>query len=205
MVKVIAKRVNRPFYYVSKETVGRNETAIDIVILISFESSVNGCWDGRLFKVMILPDVAFGVEDGNLPVEPGIIIVFNIHHLTCHRRAHRRAIFRQYVDAMVKVCVIQGTGIELVGAVEMPHLLNREWPAVTRMRTIRIACGNTCRAGLDGAFNLLRVLGRKNRGCQRCFRDDKTSRNDKHNRKHFSEKSIFESEFGHTVSSLRFC
>ena len=92
--------------------------------------------------MMILPDVAFGVEDGYLPVQVTTAdVILNIHHLACHGRMHRCAIFRQDVDAVVKIGIIQITGIKLIGTVEVPNLLNREWPGITRMRGIRIAGG----------------------------------------------------------------
>ena len=140
MVKVVAKRPDWPGDDVAQKAVGRDESATHVVCLVGLIGSVNCWWNGIVIKMMILPDVAFGVEDGYLPVQVTTAdVILNIHHLACHGRMHRCAIFRQDVDAVVKIGIIQITGIKLKGTVEVPNLLNREWPGVARVGAVRIS------------------------------------------------------------------
>lgn len=94
--------------------------------------------------MMVLPDVAFRVEDGNFPIKIAIAVLLNVYHLTPHGCAYVGTVWGKHVDPMVEVCLggIVVVIIVLIRADQVPHLIEGERPAVAGMFAIRVAPGN---------------------------------------------------------------
>ena len=150
VIEAVAKGNLGPPHDVSEMAVGRDKPSAVGVCLVRSESLVDDCGNRILGDVMILPNITFLVKDGDFPVIGAAVrIIFDIYNLTRTGGVDRCAVCCDHVDAMMEVGIVEVIGIKLVGAVEMPHLLERKGPViVVCVLAVGVACGNTGRASL---------------------------------------------------------
>ena len=95
---------HRPVDDLADVGVGRDEAAGGGVGLPVGKFVLDRLRDGVVVDVVVLPDVALGVEDRHFPVQ--VVaggVVFDIDHLAARAGVDRRAVRRDHVDAVVEV------------------------------------------------------------------------------------------------------
>ncbi len=80
-----------------------------------------------LRDVVVLPNVAFRVQDCHFPVELAVSVVLDVDDLPAGARVHARPVLSEHINAVMEV---GRAAVILVGLNHMPHLHNRKRPGV---------------------------------------------------------------------------